>query len=127
MRNEIIVEEDSKRVEVAAVVINDIIESLQIDSAAVLAEAAKQYAEEHADDLPGSRLGPSDYPRRILASGKSHPACGTGTTSCEIKAAIAYSFVRDIKKDHSPEDAARILFGTNHGGGGSGLLADYTR
>ena len=44
MRNEIMSEENSKRVEVAAVVINDIIESLQIDSAAVLAEAAKQYA-----------------------------------------------------------------------------------
>jgi len=42
-----------------------------------------------------------------------------------MKAAIAYSFIRLICNDHSPEDAARILFGTNHGGNGSGLLADY--
>ena len=46
----------TKEIEVAGVLINELIWLLRVDSDAALAEAAKQYDEEHADDPPGGGL-----------------------------------------------------------------------
>jgi hypothetical protein len=42
-----------------------------------------------------------------------------------FKARVAYTFIRSIRNNHSPDDAATILFGMQGGCPGSGCLSDY--
>lgn len=41
------------------------------------------------------------------------------------QAATVYCFARELANNNSPEDAAKLLFGPQRHGGGSGYLADY--
>jgi hypothetical protein len=45
----------------------------------------------------------------------------------QFKAKVAYTFIRSVTNNHSPEDASRILFSRQWPAPGSGYLSEYLR
>jgi hypothetical protein len=110
----------SKEAEIAAVVVADLLLRLVPKGlrTSVLSEAAIDVS---PDDLP--LLTPDEIDRLARESSRLN-------YSEEImlfKARVIATFVRDITNNHSPEDAARILFSRQPGVPGLGLLFDYLR
>ena len=117
--------EAKREIEIAGVVINDLITLLGVDGNAALAEAARQYAEEHADDPPGKfGLKIIDLSEEGFAKVQQTPSWRWHNAVMRAKAAIAYAFIRSICNEHSDKDAARLLF-SQQPGPGSGWLVDY--
>jgi hypothetical protein len=110
---------------IAAAVIDDLLCRLPPDKrATALAKAAK--AEETQRKEREKRGG-----RLLISATELQSQCeGLQRYWHEIKqfkAAVAYTFIRDITNSHNAEDAARLLFDRRHQGPGSGYLLDYLR
>jgi hypothetical protein len=116
--------EQQRKIEIAGVLINDLIGLSGVDGKAALAEAARQYAEEHADDPPDSGLKFLDISEEGFAKAKQRPGWRHYHDVMKAEAAVAYAFIRRICNNHSPEEAERLIFGPRPGAG-SGRLMDY--
>lgn len=101
-------------IEVTAELIDRALHWLRVDHAKVLAKAAELHAakpqkpfraEELRMDFTESSPDRRDIDQRMSL--------------------VAYAFIRDIRNNNSPADAARLLFGRRHAGPGSGWLGDY--
>jgi hypothetical protein len=106
----------SDAVEVVAIVVADLLRLVPQDLRAAVLAAAKEINDdrEHAPpEIDLTRLAPED---------ERH-----WDQIARLKARVVVTFVRDITNNHSPEDAARILFSRQPGVPGSGLLFDYLR
>jgi hypothetical protein len=101
---------EDAEVEVAAKVISDLLNLIPREKRTeALSKALEKEAQETPQWINAADIKP---PRHWHAS-------------MRLKARVVCMFVRSIKNNHSPEDAAEILFRHQPNVPGSGYLADY--
>lgn len=113
--------------ETAALVIEDLLDLLPPEKRA--AALAKAVAVENAR---GERRKTDPLEMEFLDDGFSErfmksPSFRYWNRVMRLKARLIYVFTRNITNNHSPEDAARLLFERHHNVAGSGWLSEYLR
>ena len=115
--------EDIENVEAWAEVIKEVLRLVPMDRrAAVLALAAKnEEAEREEWERSAGALKFVD----LTEDYKNSPGIRHWHTIMRLKSLVVQVFVRRITNNHSPKDAAQILFASHPYGTGSGELRDY--
>src|SRR5262249_18161540 len=115
---------DVENVEAWAEVIADLLRLVPIDQrSTVLALATKN---EEAECKPRAATGGLRcFSYAELVALKDSPGRRHWNAIMRLKSLVVQVFVRSVTNNHSPKDAAHILFATHAYGRGSGLLQDY--
>jgi hypothetical protein len=115
-------DKDIENVEAWAEVIEDVlfrVSSKQRAQVLALVTAKEQQARKDRETNPLGIMSWAEI-RNMDTPGLRH-----WNAIMRLKSLVVQAFVRDITIDHSPQDAARILFAGHPHGTGSGLLEDY--
>jgi hypothetical protein len=118
-------DDDIGNVEAWAVIIEDLLHSVPPEQRAeVLALAVKK---EEANRKEREKHGGIIIwdAAEMLAKMHTDPGIRHWNAIMRLKSLIVQVLVRNISNNHSPRDAARLLFAPHRHGHGSGLLQDY--
>ena len=118
-------EEDVDNIEAWAEIIKDVLRCAPIEKrAAILALATQNEADSAARrKANGDRLVVINAAE--LMANTDTPGLRHWNVIMRLKSLIVQVFVRNIRNNHSPKDAGKLLFVGHRYGTGSGLLADY--
>jgi hypothetical protein len=107
--------------EAAAEVIGDVLQYIAPDKRAVaLAIAVKAEEAERAEREANGGF-------KFFDAGEVYESPGMHHWNCimQLKARLAYTFIRTIRNNHSPQRAAQLLFQRHRYTPGSGYLEEY--
>jgi hypothetical protein len=113
-----------KEIQVAAIVIEDLLRLIPGEKRAAAlaiaseAEAAACKEREECDDV---------FEIVDLTFDPTAPEQRYWDDVMKFKARAAYTFIRNIRNDHSPKEASHLLFQQQRGVCGSGLLKEYLK
>ena len=116
-------DEDVENVEAWVEIVYDLLDLVPEDHRAeVLAACSKK---EEADREERERTGPGFSVMKLDENWRDGPGVRHWNAIERLKSLIVQVFVRQIRNNHHPRDAADILFVEHPHGDGSGSLGDY--
>jgi len=118
---------EDAEIETAAVVIEHLLRLVDPEKrAAVLAKAiAAEDADREERQAAGGRIKFLSFSEESTAKWLASPAMRNWHDIMAFKARLAYVFIRNIRNNHSPKDAAKLLFERHRMAPGSGYLEEY--
>jgi hypothetical protein len=118
-------DKDIVNVQAWAEIIEDMLALMPPDSRIEVLRLAVQKEEAARKERAGNPYSLHFMDAVELQKYKNSPGFRHWNAIMRLKSLVVQVFVRDITNDHSPADAAKILFAHHRHGHGSGRLGDY--